>query len=273
VQIADEYGVGGVNVRSALYIGSVMHRRFRPRVLRFHYQAFWLLLNLNELDAHLKRFWCFSHNRFNLFSLHDTDHGDGSGHSLRDQAMRHLSSAGIELGGGTIRLLCMPRVLGYSFNPISIYFCQRPDGSLAAMLYEVHNTFGERHTYLIPVGSEAGTIHQRCDKAFYVSPFLDMKMRYDFSLRPPGEHIAIAIRASQSDRPVMTACLMGTRKSLTDASLLRAFLMIPALTLKVTLAIHWEALRLWLKGLRLYNHPLPPKTFVTAVSAISKQTD
>lgn len=250
-----------------------MHRRFRPLLHRFRYRAFWLLLDLEELDVLSRKLWFFSYNRFNLLSLHDTDHGDGSGSSIRDQVLRHLSKAATELSGGTIRLLCMPRILGYSFNPISIYFCQRSDGSLAAMLYEVHNTFAERHTYLIPVGSEAGTIHQRCDKAFYVSPFLDMKMRYDFSLRPPGEHIAIAIRASQSDRPVMTACLMGTRKPLTDASLLRAFLMIPALTLKVTAAIHWEALRLWLKGLRLHNHPLPPKTLVTAVSAISKQTD
>jgi len=262
-----------VNARSALYIGSVMHRRFRPRVHRFRYKAFWLLLDLDELDAHSKRLWCFSHNRFNILSLHDTDQGNGSGHPLGDQVMRHLSEAGIELSGGTIRLLCMPRILGYSFNPISIYFCQRSDGSLAAMLYEVHNTFGERHSYLVPVDSEAGTIHQRCDKAFYVSPFLDMSMRYEFSVRAPGEQIAIAIRASQSDRPVLTACLSGTRKSLTDASLLRAFLMIPALTLKVTAAIHWQALRLWLKGLRLHNHPLPPKNLVTAVSAISKRTD
>jgi hypothetical protein len=100
-----------------------------------------------------------------------------------------------------------------------------------------------------------------------------MAMRYEFSVRVPGEQIAIAIRASQSDRPVLTACLSGTRRPLTDASLLRAFLMIPALTLKVTAAIHWQALRLWLKGLRLHNHPLPPKNLVTAVSAISKRTD
>lgn len=250
-----------------------MHRRFRPRAHRFRYKAFWLLLDLDELDAHSKRLWCFSYNRLNILSLHDTDHGDGSGAPLRDQVTRHLSKAGIELGGGTIRLLCMPRILGYSFNPISIYFCQRSNGSLAVILYEVHNTFGERHSYLIPVVSEAKTIHQRCDKAFYVSPFLEMAMRYEFSVRAPDEQIAIAIRASQSDQPVMTACLSGTRKPLTDASLLGAFLRIPALTLKVTAAIHWEALRLWLKGLRLHNHPLPPKNLVTAVPAMSKRMD
>jgi uncharacterized protein len=262
-----------VTTESALYIGSVMHRRFRPRAHRFRYSAFWLLLDLNELDVLSRKHWFFSHNRFNLLSLYETDHGNGSATPLREQVTQHLSKAGIALSGGTIRLLCMPRILGYCFNPISLYFCQRSDGSLAAMLYEVHNTFGERHSYLIPVDSGAGTIHQRCDKAFYVSPFLDMAMRYDFSLRAPGEHIAIAIRASQSDLPVMTACLSGTRKPLTDASLLRAFLMVPALTLKVTAAIHWEALRLWLKGLRLHNHPLPPKALVTAVTATSNRTD
>jgi len=262
-----------VNTWSALYIGSVMHRRLWPSAHRFRYRAFWLLLDLDELETHSKRLWCFSYNRFNLLSLHDTDHGDGSKQSLRDQVMRHLSEAGIELGGGTISLLCMPRIFGYTFNPISIYFCRRSDGSLAAMVYEVHNTFGERHSYLLPVDSEAATIHQRCDKSFYVSPFLEMAMQYDFSVRAPNERIAIAIRVRQSDRPVMTACLSGARRSLSDVSLLRAFLMIPALTLKVTAAIHWEALRLWLKGLRLYSHPMPPKSLVTAVSAIPKQTD
>jgi DUF1365 family protein len=227
-------------------------------------------MDLDELDVHAKRLWSFSHNRFNLLSLHDTDHGDGSATPLRDQVLHHLNKLGIDLSGGSIRLLCMPRILGYSFNPISIYFCQRSDGSLAAMLYEVHNTFAERHSYLVPVDTEARSIHQRCDKAFYVSPFLEMGMRYEFSVREPGEKIAIAIRASQSDRPVLTACLSGMRKPLTDASLLRAFLMIPALTLKVTAAIHWQALRLWLKGLRLHNHPLPPQNLV---SAVSKRTD
>lgn len=253
-----------MNAPSALYIGSVVHHRFRPRVHRFRYKAFWLLLDLNELGTLSKRLWCFSYNRFNLLSLHDTDHGDGSRNSLRDQVMRLLGKAGIEISGGTIRLLCMPRILGYSFNPISIYFCQRQDGSVAAILYEVHNTFGERHNYLLPVDSAGGTIHQRCGKAFYVSPFLDMAMQYKFSVRAPGEQIAVSIGVSQSVRPILGACLLGTRKPLTDAFLLRAFVLIPALTLKVTMAIHWEALRLWLKGLRVHNHPQPPGNAVTA---------
>jgi uncharacterized protein len=262
-----------VTMRSALYVGSVIHSRLRPRTHRFRYRAFWLLLDLEEFEALSKRLRLISHNRFNLFGFHDADHGDGSEIPLREQVLGHLREARIELAGGTIQLLCMPRMLGYGFNPISIYFCRRSDRSLAAVLYEVHNTFGERHSYLIPVDSKARTLHQHCEKAFYVSPFLDMVMRYDFSLRAPGEQAAIAIRASQSGRLVMRACLVGTRKPLTDAALLRAFLIFPALTVKVIAAIHWEALRLWLKGLRLYSHPLPPERSITAVSAKIRQTD
>jgi len=254
-----------VNIRSALYVGSVMHHRVRPRVHKFRYRAFWLLLDLEELATLSARVWFFSHGRFNLWSLYESDYGDGSATPLREQALRHAALAGIDLSGGAVRLLCMPRLLGYCFNPISIYFCHQADGTLAALLYEVHNTFGERHSYLIRVNSDARTIHQHCDKAFYVSPFMDMDMRYDFCLRMPGENIAISIRASRSGQHVMTACLAGRRKEFAGRSLLYAFLAVPALTFKVTAAIYWEALCLWLKGLRLRRRPSPPASPVSAV--------
>jgi uncharacterized protein len=262
-----------VSLPSALYVGSVMHRRLMPRNHRFRYSAFWLLLDLEQLDALSKRLWFFSYGRFNLLSLRNSDHGDGSDVPLSTQISRHLRNAGIDITGGSVRLFCMPRVLGYGFNPISIYFCQAADGSFAAMLYEVHNTFGQRHSYLIPVTAQAKTIHQRCEKKFYVSPFLDMDLGYEFSVRIPDEQIAFTIRAGQSGRPVMTACLLGTRRALNDASLLRAFILFPLLTLKVTLAIHFEALRLWLKGMQLRTRPAPPVSLVSTSHAISKQTD
>ena len=254
-----------MNSGSALYVGSVMHRRFTPRLHRFRYRAFWLLLDLSELEALSRRLRFFSHNRFNLLSLRDTDHGDGSATPLLLQVKAHLSGAGIDIEGGSVRLLCMPRMLGYCFNPLSVYFCSRRDGGLAAILYEVHNTFAERHSYLIPAGAKTGTIHQRCEKVFYVSPFLDMRLDYEFFLRRPGDRIAIAIRVCRANRPVMTACLAGTRRPLSDFALLRAFSTIPAVTLKVTLAIYWEALRLRLKGLRFFDHPAPPEHPVTTV--------
>ena len=260
-----------MTLRSALYVGSVMHRRMRPTVHRFRYNAFWLLIDLDELPALAARSWLFSHNRFNLFSLHETDQGDGSATTLRVQVERHLAKAGIDLGGGLIQLLCMPRTFGYSFNPISIYFCRRPDGDLAALIYEVHNTFGERHSYVIPVEPTFGEIRQNCRKVFYVSPFMDMDLAYDFRVTEPDARLAIGIRASKGGRPVLNACLAGARREFSDAALLRVFCAIPLITVKVTLAIHWEAVRLWLKGLRPRSRPAPPAHGATIAARIPEK--
>ena len=123
---------------------------------------------LEDLDARLK---IFSHNRANLFSLFDRDHGDGGSTPLRAQADRLLAEHEIDIAGGPVRLLCMPRALGYGFNPISIYFCARPDGALAALIYEVHTTFGERRSYLLPVGIPFGGLREACFKCFFFSAF------------------------------------------------------------------------------------------------------
>lgn len=256
--------------RSALYVGGVMHRRLRPVEHRFRYRAFWLLVDLDELPQLPARLRLFSQNRFNLFALHDTDHGDGSSTPLRTQAERILSQAGIDLAGGPIRLLCMPRTLGYSFNPLSIYFCHRPDEELAALIYEVHNTFGERHSYVAAVETPSGDIRQNCRKTFYVSPFMDMDMAYDFRLAEPDERLGLHIGASQCGQRIFSASLAAKRRELNDRALLSAFLSIPLITLKVTIAIHWEALRLWLKGVRLRVRPPPPARNVTLATTTSK---
>jgi DUF1365 family protein len=244
--------------RSALYVGAVIHRRLRPKVHQFRYRAFWLLVDLNELPALAARLRLFSHNRFNLFALHDTDLGDGSATPLRDQAERILSEAGIDIAGGSIQLLCMPRTFGYSFNPISIYYCHRRNGKLAAIIYEVHNTFGERHSYIAAIKTESDQLRQTCRKVFYVSPFMDMDLVYHFRMSEPTERLTVGISASQGGEPVLNACLAGHRRELSDSALLLIFLKIPLITAKVTLAIHWEALRLWLKGIRLRARPAPP---------------
>ena len=256
-----------MTLNSALYIGSVMHRRLRPRIHHFRYRAFWFLLDLDELDRLSGTLRWFSHNRPNLFSLNDTDHGDGTATPLRSQVELKLREARIELGGGSIKLLCMPRTLGYCFNPLSVYFCRYADGTPAALVYQVHNTFGERHSYVIPVKAESSAVRQQCRKALYVSPFLDMNMGYDFRVAGPDERIAIGIRVSSSNEPVINAVLTGNRSDFTDSNLMRVFLAIPAVTLKVIAAIHWEALRLWLKGLRLRPRPAPPESAATIVIA------
>ena len=259
--------------QSALYVGAVMHRRLRPRVHQFRYRAFWLLIDLDELPALTARLRLFSHNRFNLFALHEADLGDGSPTPLRIQAERHLSEAGIDIAGGAIRLLCMPRTLGYSFNPISIYFCHRPGGELAAIIYEVHNTFGERHSYIASVETKVDEIRQNCRKIFFVSPFMDMDLVYHFRLTKPAERVAVGIDASKGGERVLNACLAGLRRELTDGALLLIFLKIPLITAKVTMAIHWEALRLWLKGMRLRTRPSAPARSASLAINSSNRND
>ncbi len=246
---------------SCLYTGTVMHRRFKPRAHRLSYRVFWTLLDLDEIPLLTRSLRWFSLERFNLFGFYNADHGDGSGRPLRTQIEAHLAAADIDLEGGKIRLLCMPRILGFVFNPISVYYCYRQDGALAALLYEVHNTFGQRHSYLIPVeGGADEPLEQRCLKAFYVSPFMDMDIAYRFRVQLPAERIALVIEGSDAAGPVIVASLAGNREALTDAALLRAFVSFPLLTLKVVAGINWEALKLWIKGMRLRPRPPAPAT-------------
>jgi len=241
--------------RSSLYVGSVMHRRLHPRPHHFRYSAFWMLLDLDEAETLSRKLTWFSCNRFNLFSFHNADHGDGTAVPLRTQIEKKLGARGIDIAGGHVDLLCIPRMLGYCFNPLSIYFCYQTDGALAAVVHEVHNTFGERHTYVMPIEQRNGSLHQRCQKLFHVSPFLDMDMRYDFRITGPDERVCVGIAASSPERPVLNAVMTGTREDLSDRNLMRIFVKIPAFTFKVIAAIHWEALRLWLKRVRLHAHP------------------
>lgn len=255
---------------SALYVGHVLHRRSRPRVHRLRYRIFSLLLDLDEIDALAARLRLFSHNRFNLFAFYDRDYAGGSAEPLRVQVERHLATAGLVPDGGPIRLLTMPRILGFAFNPLSVYFCFRADGALRAILYEVNNTFGERHSYLLPVQGEGGAVRQACAKAFHVSPFMAMDMRYAFRIMPPADGLSIAITGSDADGPVITAIHRARRRPLSDGSLAWAFLTHPLLTLKVVGGILWEAAKLWAKGVPVHHRPAPPPRPVTIDQARSE---
>lgn len=240
---------------SCLYSGCVTHHRMRPRVHRLRYRVFWMLLDLDEIESLSKKLRLFSRNRFNLASFFDHDHGDGSNRSLRDQAAALLQAAGCEAASHRIKLFCMPRILGYGFNPLSVYFCYRHNGSLAAIIYQVHNTFGERHSYVLPVDSAgADIIEQRCDKDFFVSPFLGMDMSYDFRVRPPAARVSVAIQGKEKDQSVISASLSGERSDLTDVAIMKACVSHPLLTLKVTAGIYWHALRMVLRGFRIERH-------------------
>jgi DUF1365 family protein len=248
---------------SALYSGIVVHQRYKPRRHRLRYRLAQMLFDLDAMPA----LRLFSHNRFNLVSFYNRDHLDGSGNDLRNQVEQALTDAGLRPDGGAIRLLCMPRVFGHAFNPISVFFCHRRDGSLMALLYEVNNTFGQRHSYLIPVQDpSAATIRQHCEKAFYVSPFMPMDMNYTFHVVPPGDTTAVVVHADDAEGRVITASFAGRRQPLSDAALVGMLLRHGLLSLKVLGAIHWEAVKLWLKGLRIQPRPLPPDVTITIVS-------
>ncbi len=250
---------------SAIYTGSIMHLRLRPKRHRLRYRGFYLLVDLDELATLKLRL--FAINRFNLFSFHERDHGDGSAVPLKQQVERQLEAACIATGGA-IRVLTMPRVLGVVFNPLSVYFCHSADGTLSAVLYEVNNTFGQRHSYLLPVAPGTGPeVRQGCAKRFYVSPFMDMALDYQFRLTPPGERVSIGVSALDQEGPVLIAAFAGARLDLTDAVLARAFPRHPLLALQVLGGIHWEALKLWRKGFRLRPRPAPPAHPISILTA------
>lgn len=244
-------------MKSAIYTGSVFHRRFRPRVHKLRYRMFQCLFDLDEIDEISRRSRLFSRNRFNLLAFHDRDYGDRSGAPLRPQIEALIRRTGQEPDGGAIRLLTMPRMLGHVFNPLSLWFCHRRDGSLATIIYEVTNTFKERHSYVIPVGEGQGgdpLIRQACDKRFYVSPFMDLDMRYDFTVEPPMEKTRVVVAGADGDGPMIVAAFSGARREWSDGALLAAFLRHPLLSLKVVAGIHVEALWLFLKRIGIRRH-------------------
>jgi len=255
-------------VSSALYDGAVTHQRLTPRRHRLRYRLFQLLVDLDQLPALDRRLRLFGHNRFALFSLHDRDHLAGDARPLRGQIEAMLREAGIDARGGPIRLLCLPRVLGYVFNPLSIFYCHRPSGELVAVVLEVNNTFGERHCYVVEAVGGAEVVRRGCAKAFFVSPFLGLDMTYDFRLAAPVGRATTAILGRGPDgAPIIAAVFSGARRPLDDRELARAFFSHPLLTLKVVAAIHWEAVKLLTKGVRLQAKPAAPARGVTVVQS------
>ncbi len=255
---------------SCLYVGDVIHQRIRPRRHRLRYRVLSLLIDLDDIDRIAQRLRLFSRNRFNLYSFHDRDHGDGSDLPIRERIVAILSSAGIDVADGSIQVLCYPRVFGYVFNPLSVYFCHRRDGALAAILYEVSNTFGDRHSYLIPVSETSGkVVRQSCAKRLYVSPFFAVDGHYRFRVVAPsatgGKHVAVSIDYRDEEGTRLYASFRGERRTLTDQTLFLYAVRLPLLTLKVIGGIHWEALKLWLKGIPLVHRPPPPPESVSIV--------
>ena len=248
-----------------LLFGQVMHRRFFPVQYRFVYRVFSMLLDPDRVGEAARECRWFSHNRFNLFAFHDRDHGAGDGTRLKDWLAAHIVRLGLDIPVERIEIHCIPRVLGFGFNPLSVWFCYGPGDALAAILCEVHNTFGERHGYLLhrdgaPMEWPVRHAH---GKGFHVSPFVGMQADYRFRFARRGDELGIVIHEYQDDALMLVAVQRGTRRALTDSNLLRAALAYPLLTLKVVALIHWHALKIWLRGATYYPKPIPPREEVT----------
>lgn len=233
-----------------------MHARLKPLGHRFQYRVYALLVDLDHIPQAAES-PVFSHNRFNLLSFFDRDHGPRDGTSLRAHVDRLLLDAGAPLAHA-VQLLCYPRILGWVFNPLSVYYCRDQSGELTAIIYEVRNTFGENHTYVAPIQDgelRDGLVRQERNKLFYVSPFIKMDMRYRFRLNRPDDKLTLRILECDADGPLLSATFSGERFPLTTKYLLRAFVQVPLQTLKIVGAIHWEALKLWVKGAKFHRRP------------------
>jgi uncharacterized protein len=249
-----------VSLNSGIYVGRVSHTRVKPRKHALAYRVFMLLVDLDELPA-LGRLKTLGVGRFNLFGFDPRRFGDGSRTPLKTQVEATLAAAGIA-HGGPVRMLAMPQILGRAFNPLTVYFCHRSDGALSAILYEVNNTFGERHSYLIPAPN-AALVKQACAKQFYVSPFMDMELSYAFRILRPEERVLVAVDTCDAEGLVLAASFSGERRPLTDRELLKAWLTHPWMTLGIIAAIHVEALKIWLKGEKVRVRPPAPAQAVT----------
>lgn len=209
-----------------------------------------LALDLEDIPAISRRLKLFAHNKFSLLSFFNRDHAARTDAPVRPQIEAKLREAGISWDGGRIVLLTMPRLFNYVFNPLSVYFCTRRDGTLAAIVHEVANTFGETHFYVLPPRiEENGDISQTCDKDFFVSPFLEMNLRYVFRVTPPGERTNIAMVIWRGEDVALTASFAGERRELTDANILRTWAGNPLMTFMVIVGIHWEAVKMLAKGI------------------------
>ena len=245
---------------ACVYRSRVMHRRMIDTAYRFDYRVFSLLLDVDAIDRVAASTWLFSRNHFNLLSFHDRDHLPAGASDMRAWAEGVLGDGGIDGAGLRIRLLCFPRVLGLVFNPLSLWYCETPAGRPVAVIAEVRNTFGERHCYLLKPrpGETDWPLRAGHAKDFHVSPFIGMQARYEFRLPRPERHLRILIREYTGDHLLLVAAQHGERQPFRSSVLLGELLRVPLQTVKVIAAIHWQAMKIWLSGVRFHRKPAPP---------------
>lgn len=250
---------------SCLYEGSIVHKRLMPRPHAFSYRVFALCLDVDEIDLLDQRLRFFSRNRRNLLGFHDADLGAGGTEPVSQKARRLLDQCGLQTWGARIELVCYPRLLGYTFNPLSVYFCRDSSDVLGAIIYEVSNTFGERKSYVIPTNGAADTLSQTCAKEMYVSPFTGASGQYGFHCIAPSGRVVIGVNFREAGQPVLKTHFRGERRPLSDRAIASVVARHPLMTLKVMGAIHFEALRLWAKGVPLVTRHVSPAYSFTIV--------
>ena len=248
---------------SSIYNGTVIHKRFKPKTHFFRYNVFSLLIDLSELDYLNNKIKFFSCNKFNLVSFYEKDHGNRDGSSLVSWVKKNLEDNNIDTEKVKIKLLCYPRILGYVFNPLSVFYIYNENEKLVSILYEVKNTFGEQHTYIFKVDSDQNLYQHNCSKKFHVSPFIEMNCKYFFRLLKPGEKISVIIDQYQTDEKILYASQDGQRVDFNTKELIKSYLKHPLMTFKIILAIHFEAFKLWIKGIKFIKKKLKIKNNIT----------
>ena len=250
-------------INSSIYNGSVIHKRFKPKKHFFKYRVFSLFLDLSELKELNNKLNFFSLNKFNLISFYEKDHGERDGSSLLKWVKNNLRRNNISTDNIKVKLLCYPRILGYVFNPLSIFFIYDNNESLVSILYEVKNTFGEQHTYVFKIGGENKLIQNNCSKKFHVSPFIEMDCNYFFRILNPGDKLSVIIDQYDQQGKILFASQDGIRSDLTNKNLMNSYLRHPLMTFKIISAIHFEAFKLWIKGIKFVKKKLKIKNNIT----------
>jgi DUF1365 family protein len=248
-----------VSIESAIYLGRLRHRRFAPTRHAFTYPLFMVLLDVDRIDELMTVSRFTSRNAFNWASFDDRDHLGDPALPLRQRIERDAAVHGVALpANGRMFMLTHLRYLGYCFNPISFVYCVDESGRVSRVLAEVSNTFGGAHRYWLAAGAArppAAAFHASADKALYVSPFLGPALRYRFDLTAPADSLVSHIAVEDAGRTVFDATLTLRRRPWTAREMRRALLRHPAMTASVITAIHWEAFRLWLKGVPVVPRP------------------
>ncbi|MDC0216446.1 DUF1365 domain-containing protein [Candidatus Pelagibacter sp.] len=248
---------------SFIYSGNVVHKRFKPKKHYFKYKVFSLLIDLSEIDILNKSLKIFSYNKFNIVSFYDKDHGDRDGSSIKNWVINILKKNNIDTNDIQIKLLCYPRILGYVFNPLSVFYIYDKNSNLISILYEVKNTFGEQHTYVFKTKIAHNLIKFKCKKKFHVSPFIEMDCIYFFRLLKPGKKISVIIDQNDKEGKILYASQDGIKSKITNDNLIKSYLKHPLMTFKIILAIHFEAFKLWGKGIKFIKKKFKIKNNIT----------